>query len=264
MLMKSKNIGFTLIELLVVITIIALLAALSVPGMHYAQELARRTKCKKNVQGIAQACVAYMNGPAMHRSSNYGNAMPTVAVGSDWASALRGSGNASALWLLVDYKFVGRDSFLCPSAEISRGFQSPAADDDHFTSKTLSYSYLSQVKFTDANTGVSEIAVTSSFSPGLKAPELAIIADSNPRCRIGKGWEKASEYRDENSFNHYSAGQNIAFLDGHADWLDTPAIPGTRPRASSSALDDIYQSCGSNADDKKGQRGAINDALLIP
>lgn len=263
MLMRSKNTGFTLIELLVVITIIALLAALFVPAMHHAQELARRTKCKKNVQGIAQACAAYMHDPAMHRRSNYANAMPTVDVGSHWHSAH--SGNPSALWLLVNYKFVGRDSFLCPSAAVWRDLRSPAANDDSFTSRTLSYSYLSQVKFTitDANTGVSEIAVTSSFSPGLKATELAIIADSNPRCRVGrKSFD--NDYRGQNSFNHYSAGQNVGFLDGHADWFSTPIIPGTAPLAlrDDMTADDIYQGCGGG--DSKGRRGAVNDAFLIP
>ena len=255
--------GFTLIELLVVISIISLLAVIMLPAYNHMRELARRAVCKANVQGIARGCGAYMNDPAMHRRSNYGNALPTVGVTeSNWYRAT--SGNPSALWLLVVYEFVGRDSFLCPSAEVFRDFRTPAAGDSSFRNGTLSYSYLSQVKFTDGNTNDIDITVTSSLSIGLKDAELAIIADANPRGRMGSSGLDSS-YRGKNSLNHDGAGQNVAFLDGHADWFATPTIPGTMPLKNSPlALDDIYQSCGSNNDDSQGKRGALNDAFLIP
>ena len=259
----SSRCGFTLVELLVVVAIIALLAMLMVPALYHAEELARRTKCLKNVQGVAQACTAYMNTSHLHRGSNKGNPMPTrdpAPTAANWHDAT--AGNPSALWMLVAYKFVGRESFLCPSAEAYRDFREPEADDQAFDSDTLSYSYLSQVKFTDGNTGVANIAVTSSFSPGLKAPELAIIADANPRFRVGTA-SSDSDNVGANSLNHDRAGQNVAFLDGHADWFTTSKIPGTKPRKNSEALDDIYQSCDASAD-SNGERGAINDAFLIP
>jgi len=259
----SSRCGFTLIELLVVVAIVALLATIMVPAMYHAEELARRTKCLKNVQGIAQACGAYMNTSNLHRGSNKGNPMPTrdpAPTSANWHNAT--AGNPSALWMLVAYKFVGRESFLCPSAEVYRDFREPAANDTSFDSDTLSYSYLSQVSFTDGNTGVANITVTSSFSTGLKAPQLAIIADANPRCRVGTaGLESA--YTGANSLNHNMEGQNVAFFDGHAEWFSTSKIPGTKPRKNSAALDDIYQSCDTSAD-SKGERGAINDAFLIP
>jgi len=256
--------GFTLVELLVVITIILLLAMLSLPAFNYAREIARRTTCKKNVQGIAMACTAYMNDPAMHRRSNYHNAMPTVnpaPTASNWHQG--SSGNPSALWLLVEYKFVGRDSFLCPSAELFRDFRKPQAGDSAFEKGTLSYSYLSQVKFTDGNTNTTNIAVTSSLSIGLKDAQLAIIADANPRCQLGSSGF-ASDSGNPNSLNHDRAGQNVAFLDGHADWFTTSTIPGTMPlECSPLTEDDIYRSCSANAD-SDGKRGALNDAFLIP
>ena len=260
----SMRRGFTLVELLVVITIIALLVTLFLPAFNHARELARRTKCKKNVQGIAQACVAYMNDPAMHRRTTPGKAIPTVnpaPTSANWYKA--SAGNPAALWLLVGHKFVGRESFLCPSAEVFREFRQPQASHWMFAKDTLSYSYLSQVKFTDGNTNVINIATTNSYSRGLKAPELAIIADANPRCRVGTSGLDSS-YVGRNSWNHMHAGQNVGFLDGHADWFATPTIPGTRPLRNSEALDDIYQSCGGGNQDSNGERGAINDAFLIP
>jgi prepilin-type N-terminal cleavage/methylation domain-containing protein len=255
--------GFTLVELLVVIAATVLLVTLFMSCVPSYRGNGHRTTCKANIKGIAEACAAYMSNPAMHRKSKLGNAMPTVTPApsrSNWSSA--DSGNPSALWLLVKYKFIGRESFLCPSAEFSRGFRTPTTKEFRFADNTLSYSYMSQVKFTDASTNT-EIEVTSNFSIGLKPSELAIIADANPRSRVGRQ-DLDNDQRGRNSLNHDQEGQNVGFLGGNADWFSTTTIPGTRPLTDSDALDDIYQSCGSDAEDAAGRRGALNDAFLIP
>jgi len=251
----------------VVISIIAILAMLIMPGVNYAQELARRTKCKSNAKNIAEACAIYMNTPRWHRKSNAGPGIPREfdpeVTTSNWASGV--SGNPASLWLLVKYNLIGRDAFLCPSAEINRDFRAPTANADEFSSNTLSYSYLSQVEFTDNTSeavanGNTNVVITSSMNPGLKASELAIVADSNPRSRVGRQ-SLSSEENGRNSRNHNRAGQNVAFLGGNADWFSTTTIPGTNPLFNG-APDDIYRSDGGS--DAQGKRGAINDAFLIP
>jgi prepilin-type N-terminal cleavage/methylation domain-containing protein len=51
--------AFTLIELLVVITIIAVLAALLLPGLKGARESGRRSVCVNNLRQIGIACFSY-------------------------------------------------------------------------------------------------------------------------------------------------------------------------------------------------------------
>lgn len=68
MRIKAK---FTLIELLVVITIIAILAAMLLPGLNKARKTARSTVCKNNLKQIGIMIKGYMG--------DY-NTMPVAAM----------------------------------------------------------------------------------------------------------------------------------------------------------------------------------------
>jgi prepilin-type processing-associated H-X9-DG protein/prepilin-type N-terminal cleavage/methylation domain-containing protein len=56
---KSNREGFTLIELLIVIGIIAILAALLLPVLNYAEARARRIQCVNNVHQLGLALAEY-------------------------------------------------------------------------------------------------------------------------------------------------------------------------------------------------------------
>jgi len=219
--------GFTLVELLVVISIILLLVMLILPSVDRARMLGMRAVCRNNVREIAKACLAYANEPRMHRGAEHPEALPTTEPTTE-------AGNAASLWLLVKYDMLGRDTFICPEAKIRRGHKVADADATSFNyggKTTLSYSYLSQV---DMPTSLLDDELETS---------LVIVADKNP----GDGG---------NSRNHQREGQNIARLDGSAEWTTTPRIR----TAGGSGTDNIYSPSSGNGP----ARGSLNDAYVIP
>ncbi len=136
----QKARGFTLIELLVVVAIIAVLISILLPSLARARELARRTVCMANLDGLGNAATLYHEEnkqifPTMCHDPNRNNTLVSTNVGGNANLSdhqiMKGLRNGNLQdsraftsntrgWfkLLVggDQASVQPESFICPSA----------------------------------------------------------------------------------------------------------------------------------------------------
>ena len=89
--------AFTLVELLVVITIIALLAALLLPGIQSAREAARNSLCQNNLKQLGLACLNYER---VHGGLPPASVFPAYLTNP---SSLGDSGRIGWTWLVLPY-----------------------------------------------------------------------------------------------------------------------------------------------------------------
>jgi prepilin-type N-terminal cleavage/methylation domain-containing protein len=254
--------GFTLIELLIVVLILGLLLAILGPTIGAAFRQAYRGKCKTNLHELARACNSYAGEGTLHRGGTR-YALPNSSPATDnWGSLTEG--NSAALWVLVKHGFAGTELFYCPEAGLERdfdepdkdgiGYPDPVASRTEFTSRTISYSYISMVEQTFATTTVEDNS------------NLIILGDQNPRCTLGlTGVSGSASFNmaadaDANSLNHDGKGQVVARLDASVVWIESPTGTGE---------DDIYAANGADeaaiaANEAIGRRDTRDDVLLIP
>ncbi len=88
---RPRRAGFTLIELLVVVAIIALLISILLPSLARARELAKRTACVANLNGLAKSSLIYAESSAGVLPAAYANtdADPVIAPLSTYVGAER-------------------------------------------------------------------------------------------------------------------------------------------------------------------------------
>lgn len=193
--MKKQN--FTLSEMLTVIAIIAILAGILLPSVHFARQRARRTDCVSNQGQTAKILTTSMVDGMM-------------ASGKDDPAIVSGSVPANAAWITSLYgrgKIADLKALRCTSLE---------NDGDGVTVDATSIKDVFGVVHTEANNGKFDFRGDKLFTlaSGSKASASALVlggccasdnkATPESRLRIGK---VAGIHGDS---------ANLFFYDGHA------------------------------------------------
>ncbi len=227
--------GFTLIELLVVIAIIAILAAILFPVFARAREKARQTSCLSNVKQLALGVMMYVQ--------DYDETFPCWArwypsrynAGDGFADSVCTSPQSPPLAI---YPYVKNlQLYVCPSGRGTTDSAGYGTYNTHWRFPgPASYSY----GFRDAIFGraVTTAPVATKMAE-LHHPATTVMLGDSAHMFGGKGamiwsnlccdggWTTApldgigvgGKPIDDTVASRHNGGENFAFADGHAKWV---------------------------------------------
>ena len=212
---RARRFGFTLVELLVVIGIIALLISILLPSLSRAREAGNRTKCLSNLRQLGMAFVMYCND----NHQNYPRAAGGTAGGTpeDWIywEATRNLDESCVGPYLS--RPVNPEMLRCPSDII----------DGH----KYSYKYSYTVNFNMCKI-LSQGRTLKTNQVRNPSDKILIVEESSETIddgcwawqgTMGNGLNVVSARHDrqsENSTDLTKGRANVAYCDGHADFIE--------------------------------------------
>ena len=232
---NEKIAGFTLIELLVVISIIATLAAMLLPALGNAREVAKASSCRNNLRQLALANLNY------HDSFKYLAPMSAAGKSND---TIRWHGTVSASGGIYDrsssplYDFIGKNTkiFDCPDFKPESPDAGPArnsggygynkllgnkaglptgSDDSYYTAgiqlQQLKKAASGIIMFADCACLV-DTAGTRQTSPSGMLAEFHELAQTNAGS---SGSGTGINSKPTMHFRHQNMTVNAAWMDGH-------------------------------------------------
>ncbi|MBI3991364.1 MAG: DUF1559 domain-containing protein [Candidatus Omnitrophica bacterium] len=224
--MRRRN-GFTLVELLVVIAIIAILAAMMLPTLGKAREMAMRAVCKSNMKQIGVALHLY--------AGDYNDIFPVWGAGSP---------SSSSLWLLGDGGYIkhysGRDAitYTVDFEAIKRWVLHCPSDKRMINSFATYpwYSYASAVGDPNPNSPTYHLLTVKDGS------DTAIVVDQSSDSDNKNDMWKYHSATPDNPYgsaykNHGNDGVNALYIDGHVEWVPPAKTPEKIPNREGNGYD---------------------------
>lgn len=221
--------GFTLVELLVVIAIIALLAALLLPALARAKARAHRTVCLNNLKQMGFSSQMYADDYNGHLIADTRGRSPGVRVSSDDDLSWLHPGSLGNL-----------RSFLCPATQNSISVSNLVLTHD-CGSKTVLVTVIRGLLDNARNgraAGEGHSYEVRGTIQDLKKTQKLVLSYALQNLPSWEGtvpgpariWlfhdadDTASAPGSVNNYpdaadNHGAAGANVAFCDGHAEWI---------------------------------------------
>jgi len=196
---------FSMRELGAVAAALILMAAVFIPSLRQARQMARIGQCASNAGQIGSALMTYASANGERLPSADGNHSRWLPADGEEAVS-----NSSALYKLVDAGYASPLVFQCPAGPQS-SFVVQAGMTDFPADKYVGYSYQHSAGRTLRSDDPQLLPV---------ADRMAILADSTPVFPNGHFDRRAVTARA--SENHGGAGQNVLYLDMHTAWSDTP------------------------------------------
>jgi len=217
--LRRRGEAFTLVEVLVVVSVIALLAAMLLPSLGAAREMARSTKCLSNLRQMAIAAQCYAGSYEEHYPIAYYTSVGEVFTSYAWdfisskdwsASPPRLSVRPGLLW---DGEGIV-DVHQCPSFEGGHNWL-----DDPATGYNYNTSYIGH--------GQGESIIEPARTTEVKAPaRCALFGDGEYASGANKfmraPWSNPGDagftgrYAGTQGYRHLGK-TNVAFCDGHAE-----------------------------------------------
>ncbi len=220
----SPRNGFSLIELLVVVAILAVLAALLLPGLQTARERAKRAACMSNLHQISVAFSAYVQDytPGMHPDWGYLCSLDPDCTAGNYSHYLVGGtvGTlASVDGISVDMKPLNRYTadvavWHCPSDQGQLANSSMGILGVPQLFSTVGSSYVWNLYAFYASLGASALGLNGKNEQQIRAPSETVLVGDYPCVSFNNiyGFDLRPMVRWHDRYQNLAV---VAFVDGH-------------------------------------------------